>query len=194
VVAVSFKGGRMVDEAGEQFRIEFLGSSPTSEVIAGGLIASLRKIGIDATLRIVDPSQYVNRINGFDFDAVTGVFAQTLSPGNEQRDYWGSEAAEIEGSRNLGGIKSPVVDALINEIIFAEDRDHLVAATRALDRVLLWAYYMIPQYHRPVVWIAYWDKFGIPPTQPEYVGVDIDSWWIETDKEEEVEQQYEDQE
>ena len=191
----TIRDGRMVsEEGGEQFAIEFIGASPTAEIIAGGYIASLRKIGIDASLRIIDTSQYVNRINGFDFEATTGVFPQSLSPGNEQREFWGSEAADIQGSRNLAGIQDPVVDALIDEIIFADDREALVAATHALDRVLLWRHYMVPQYHRSVVWIAYWDKFGIPETQPEYVGVDIDSWWIEPDKDAEIQQKVQEQE
>jgi microcin C transport system substrate-binding protein len=178
------RGGRLVNEdTGEQFRIEFLGRGPTDEIIFGGYIESLRKLGIDASLRIIDTSQYINRRNEFNFDAVTGVFAQTLSPGNEQRDFWSTAAAERPGSRNLGGIKDPVVDALIDKVIFAENREDLVAATRALDRVLLWNHYMVPQYHRPVVWIAFWNKFGIPERQPEYTGVDTESWWIDRERE-----------
>ncbi|WP_274423663.1 extracellular solute-binding protein [Chelativorans sp. YIM 93263] len=185
------RDGRMVnEETGEQFRIEFLGSSPTSEVIAGGLIANLRRIGIDATLRIVDTSQYIQRVQQFDFDAVTSRFAQSNSPGNEQRDYWSSEAAEIPGSRNLAGIQDPVVDALVNKIIYAEDREELVALTRALDRVLLWNYFMIPQYYQPTLRYAYWNKFGIPDEQPAYAGVDIESWWVRPEREEEIEEEY----
>jgi microcin C transport system substrate-binding protein len=185
------KGRRMVNaETVEQFRIEFLGASPTSEIIAGGLIESLRKIGIDATLRIIDTSQYIQRYQSFDFDVVTGRFAQSMSPGNEQRDYWSSEAADIPGSRNVGGIKDPVVDALVDKIIFAKDREELVAATRALDRVLLWNFYMIPQYYQPTLRFAYWDKFGIPEDQPAYVGVDIDSWWIDPEKEAALSRKY----
>lgn len=178
------KAGRMVSkETGEQFRIEFLGSSPTSEVIASGLIDNLRRIGIDATLRIVDTSQYVQRVQNFEFDAVTGRFAQSLSPGNEQRDYWGSEAADIPGSRNLAGIKDPVIDDLIQKIIYAEDRKELVALTRALDRILLWSYFMVPQYYQPTMRTAFWNKFGIPDRQPGYIGIDIDSWWIDPGRE-----------
>ena len=111
------------------------------------------------------------------------LFGQSDSPGNEQRDFWSSKAADTPGSRNLMGIKDPVVDALVDRIIFATDRDDLVAATHALDRVLLWNFYVVPQYYRAVVWLAYWNKFGIPEKQPAYVGVDIDSWWIDLDKE-----------
>ncbi|GLS38943.1 ABC transporter substrate-binding protein [Mesorhizobium tianshanense] len=178
------KGGKMVNaESGQQFKLEILGRDPSDEVIANPYVDSLRKIGIDAALRIVDPSQYVNRTRSFDFDVVTGMFGQSDSPGNEQRDFWSSKAADAPGSRNLMGIKNPVVDALVDRVIFATDRDDLVAATHALDRVLLWNYYVVPQWHRPVVWLAYWNKFGIPEKQPAYVGTDIDSWWIDKDKE-----------
>src|SRR5690606_28433834 len=103
------QNGRMTNrETGEQFQIEFLGASPTAEVITGGFIANLRKIGISATLRIVDTSQYIQRVQNFQFDAITGRFAQSNSPGNEQRDYWSSEAADIPGSQNVIGIKDPV--------------------------------------------------------------------------------------
>lgn len=177
-------GGKMLNEkTGEQFRMEILGNSPTDETISNSYIDSLRKIGIDASLRIVDPSQYINRVNNFDFDAVTTLLNQSSSPGNEQRDFWSSRAADAPGSRNLMGIKDPIVDALVERVIFATDRDDLLAATHALDRVLLWNYYVVPQYHRSVVWVAYWNKFGIPEKQPSYIGVDVDSWWIDPEKE-----------
>ncbi|TIX82903.1 MAG: ABC transporter substrate-binding protein, partial [Mesorhizobium sp.] len=148
------------------------------------LIDNLRRLGIDATLRIVDDSQYTNRTRAFDFDmlAVAG-FQQSNSPGNEQRDFFSSTAADTSGSRNLAGIKNPIVDALIDRVIFATDRDDLIAATHALDRVLLWNYYMIPQWHLGKIRIAYWNKFGIPEKQPTYSGVDQNSWWIDPDKE-----------
>lgn len=174
------RGGKLVNkETGEPFRIEFLGASETAEIITDGLIPNLRKLGIDATLRIVDASQYIQRVQNFDFDAVTGVFGQSNSPGNEQRDYWTSRAADTPGSRNIMGIKDPVVDALVDKIIYATDRDELVALTHALDRVLLWNYYTIPQYYQPTIRMAYWNKFGIPEKQPAYTGIDIDSWWID---------------
>jgi len=177
------QNGRMTNEKGEPFTIEILGNNDTDEVIANPYINQLKKIGVTATLRIVDPSQYVNRVNNFDFDMLTTVLAQSDSPGNEQRDFWSSRAADSPGSRNLSGIKNPVVDALIDRVIFATDREDLVAATNALDRVLLWNFYAVPQYHRAVVWLAYWNKFGIPEKPPDYVGPDIDSWWIDPEKE-----------
>ena len=177
------RNGRMVNrETGEQFSVEFLGASPTDEIIVSGIIPNLRRIGMNAELRVVDRSQYIQRIQNFDFDAITSRFAQTHSPGNEQRDFWGSEAADMPGSRNLAGIKDPIVDALINKIIYAEDREELVVATKALDRVLLWNYYMIPQYYQPTLRYAYWNKFGIPEKQPEYAGIDVQSWWVDEER------------
>jgi microcin C transport system substrate-binding protein len=146
-------------------------------------VTMLRKIGIDASLRFVDQSQYVNRVNEFDFDMITAALPQSDSPGNEQRDYWSSRAADAPGSRNYSGIKDPIVDALVDRVIFASDRDDLIAATHALDRVLLWNFYVVPQFTRPDVWLAYWNKFGIPDKQPTYIGPDLDSWWIDTEKE-----------
>ncbi len=178
------RGGKLVSEkTGEQFRIEFLGNDPTDERVTGPFMDNLRKLGIDATLRIVDTNQYVARVNKFDYDVITSVLAQTMSPGNEQRDFWSSKAADTPGSRNYAGIRNPVVDELVDRVIFATDRDDLVAATHALDRVLLWNYYIVPQWHLPMAWVAYWNKFGIPEKQPSYLGVDIDSWWIDKDKE-----------
>jgi microcin C transport system substrate-binding protein len=186
-------GGKMLNDKGEQFRMEILGSSPTDEVISTTYVESLRKIGIDASLRIVDPAQYVNRYRNFDFDSVTALLPQSSSPGNEQREFWTSKAADTPGSRNLMGIKDPVIDALTERVIFATDRDDLLAATHALDRVLLWNYYVVPQYHRAVIWVAYWNKFGIPEKQPSYLGVDIDSWWIDPAKEAALQAKYKSQ-
>ncbi|MGE3307636.1 MAG: extracellular solute-binding protein [Rhizobiaceae bacterium] len=176
-------GGRMLNAEGKQFTIEILGNNATDEVISNPYIANLKKIGIAASLRIVDPSQYVNRLNGFDFDMVTANFSQSQSPGNEQRDFWSSTAAKTPGSRNLMGISDPVVDQLTERVIFATDRDDLLAATHALDRVLLWNYYVVPQWHNPKRWVAYWNKFGLPAEQPSYIGFDLESWWIDTAKE-----------
>lgn len=174
---------RMVNEkTGEQFRIEILGSSETDEILATPYVNRLRKLGIDATLRIVDPAQYEYREKDFDFDMVTTSIFQSESPGNEQRNFWSSASADHQGSENLAGIKNPVVDALVEQVIFATDREELVAATRALDRVLLWNFYVVPQHTRADIWLAYWNKFGIPEKQPDYVGPDLDSWWIDPEK------------
>lgn len=176
--------GKMVQEkTGEQFKVEILGNDPRDEIVALPYVGMLKKIGIDASLRIVDPSQYVNRVNNFEFDMIGTVLAQSQSPGNEQRDFWSSKAADTPGSRNYAGIKNPVVDALVDKVIFATDRAELVAATHALDRVLLWNFYVVPQYYRSVAWLAYWNKFGIPDKQPAYIGADTESWWIDAEKE-----------
>lgn len=165
-------------ETGEPFSIEILGGSPVTNIIAGQFTQDMRKFGIDASIRIVDASQYVSRLEDFNFDMTTVQLAQSLSPGNEQRDFWSSAAADKPDSRNMSGIKNPVVDALVDKIIFAENRDELIALTHALDRVLLWNYYYIPQWHSPEEWLAWWDKFDFVDKQPTYSGVDTSSWWI----------------
>jgi microcin C transport system substrate-binding protein len=153
-------------------------------------IDNLRRLGIAASIRIVDSTQYINRYRNFDFDVVVAVLQQSLSPGNEQRDFFSSAAADQPDSRNLAGIKDPVVDKLVDRVIFATNREDLVAATHALDRVLLWGYYIVPHWNLPKVWMAYWNKFGIPEKQPSYIGVDIESWWIDKDKEAALERKY----
>ncbi|MEP9386605.1 extracellular solute-binding protein [Mesorhizobium sp. KR9-304] len=178
------KGGKLVNEkSGEQFKIEFLGNDPTDERVTTPFIDNLRRLGIDASLRIVDTNQYIARLQTYDYDSVTVVLPQSSSPGNEQREFWGSKAADARGSRNYSGIKDPVVDTLVERVIFATNREDLLAATHALDRVLLWNYYLVPQWHNPTIWLAWWDKFGIPEKQPSYIGVDRDSWWIDPAKE-----------
>jgi len=178
------KDGKMVNaQTGQPFAFEILDFRQGAEPTINPYIANLRKIGVNASLRLIDDTQYVNRVNNFDFDMITAVLPQSDSPGNEQRDFWSSKAAGTPGSRNYSGIRNPVVDALVDRVIFAKDRDDLLAATHALDRVLLWNYYVVPQFTRPDVWLAYWNKFGIPDKQPTYLGPDIDSWWIDQDKE-----------
>jgi microcin C transport system substrate-binding protein len=180
----SSRDGRLVNDNGEQFRIELLGYQATHERVALPYISNLRRLGIDATIRIIDATQYQNRLNDFDYDvlAIHSV-QQSQSPGNEQREYWGSAAADMAGSRNYSGIKNEAIDQLVERVIFAKDREELVAATNALDRVLLWNFYVVPQWHLPQVWVAYWNKFGMPDQQPAYLGVDIDSWWIDPERE-----------
>lgn len=158
--------------------IEFLGDDPNDSRILEPYANQLRRLGIRATVRIVDASQYQALVDEFNFDVVTGQFQQSLSPGNEQRDFWSSAAASQRGSRNLAGIRNEAVDAIIDKIVFAPDRKSLVAASRALDRVLLWNYYMVPQWHNPDIWLAYWDKLQMPEKQPAYIGLDPFSWWV----------------
>lgn len=175
-------GSKLVDANGEQFSLEILGYSPTSEKVNAPWLKSLQRLGIDATFRIVDTSQYVARVNEFDFEVASLVTMQSQSPGNEQREYWSTQAADQSGSRNYMGAKDEVLDALIERIVYAKDRDELVATTNALDRVLLFNYYTVPQWYLNKDRVAYWDKFGRPPTQP-YRGLDAESWWIDAEKE-----------
>ncbi|WP_104662380.1 extracellular solute-binding protein [Ensifer adhaerens] len=172
------KGNRMVEaKTGKPFSFEILLSSDTLERVALPYAQNLKKIGIDARVRTVDASQYTNRTRAFDYDMTWIVWAQTLSPGNEQLDYWGSRSATEQGSRNYAGIADPGVDALINKVIFAKDRDTLVAATKALDRVLLAHNYVVPLYYKRDMNIAYWDKFSRPAELPTYAIGFPTIWW-----------------
>jgi len=173
--------GKLTDaETGEKMTVEFLLVSPTFERVVLPFKQSLERLGIDSTIRVVDTSQYQARVEEFDYDMIVNSFAQSLSPGNEQRDFWGSDSADREGSRNRIGIKDPAIDALIDAIIFAPDRETLVAASRALDRVLLWNHFVVPQWWSPLR-TARWDRFGLPETLPNYAaaGGFPDVWWYE---------------
>jgi len=177
------RGGKLVDaKTGEPFTIEFLGDDPSDDRVVLPYVDSLKNLGIQASLRIVDAGQYENRKRSFNYEMILDVFPQSSSPGNEQRNYWSSKAADAQGSDNTAGVRNPVVDALVERVIFTTDRADLVAATRALDRVLLWNFYMVPQWHNPNLWVAYWNRLGKPDKQPAYVGLDLDSWWIDAEK------------
>ena len=172
------KGNRMVKtETGKPLSFEILLSSPTLERVALPYAQNLKRIGIDARIRTVDPSQYTNRARSFDYDMTWNVWAQSLNPGNEQGDYWGSQSVDRQGSQNYAGISDPVIDDLINRIIFAKDRDELIATTKALDRVLLAHHYVVPLYYRLAMPIAYWDRIVRPANLPEYGLGFPDAWW-----------------
>jgi microcin C transport system substrate-binding protein len=166
---------------GEVLSVEILGltSDPTgSERLISFYRPSLVRLGIDVTVRNVDDVQYQNRLQNFDFDIMIATWPQFLSPGNEQRDLWSSQAADTPGSRNYVGIKNPAVDALIERVVFARSRSELVAACRALDRVLLWNHYVVPQFAHNKVWAARWDRFGRPDPLPDYGGAAFPAvWW-----------------
>jgi microcin C transport system substrate-binding protein len=175
----TFKGGRLVDaKTGQPFEFEILLDNPQFERIVLPMVGNLRRLGITARVRTVDTAQYQRRMDTFDFDMTVVLFPQSLSPGNEQREFWGSRAAEQPGSQNLLGIKSKVIDALIEELVHAPDRASLVAHVRALDRVLQYGYYVIPNFHLGAYWVAYWDEFGRPKISPKY-GLDFDAWWVD---------------
>lgn len=178
----SLDGNRLVDETGRQLGFEILLNGPTVEVIALHLQGNLAQIGIDATIRTADSSQFINRMRSRDYDVIYQGWAQSLSPGNEQRDYWGSSSADQENSGNYAGISDPGIDALINRIIFAEDRETLEAATRALDRVLLAHHFVLPTYTIRTARIARWDRFGHPDELPEYAIGFPSIWWWDEDR------------
>ncbi|KIZ40921.1 MULTISPECIES: extracellular solute-binding protein [Rhodopseudomonas] len=172
----------LVDPAGTPVKVEILVQDPATERIALFYKPSLERIGVTVSIRMVDDAQYQNRIRAFDFDIITDLWGQSLSPGNEQRDYWGSQAADQPGSRNTIGIKNPAVDALIEKVIFAKSRSELVAATRALDRVLLWNYYVVPQFTYGFARYARWDRFSHAEL-PKYARSGLPSlWWYDAEK------------
>jgi microcin C transport system substrate-binding protein len=177
---------KLVDQNGKQVSVEFLVSNPPAERIALFYKPSIERLGINVTVRTVDDAQYQNRLRNFDYDIITDVWGQSLSPGNEQRDFWGSQSADVPGSRNSIGIKNPVVDKLIDKIIFADNRETLVAATKALDRVLLWHYYVVPQFTYGFMRYARWDRFSHAPL-PQYGRSGLPSlWWFDKDKAEKI--------
>ena len=175
---------RLIDgKSGATFSVEFLAQDPATERFVLFYQPSLERLGIAVTVRVVDSAQYENRLRQWDFDITVGSWGESLSPGNEQRGFWGSRAADQPGSRNLIGIKNPAVDKLIDRIIFAKDRDELVAATRALDRVLLWNFYVVPQWTYGKLRTARWDRFGRPDNMPKYGSAAFPAiWWWDAQK------------
>jgi microcin C transport system substrate-binding protein len=173
--------GKLENSNGEPFEFEILLVSPAFERIVLPFIDNLEKLGINASLRTIDSSQYQKRIESFDFDMVVFTFSQSLSPGNEQRNFWSSGAADTNGSRNIIGIKNNVIDLLIENLINAKDREDLITISRALDRVLLWNYYVIPQWHISAYRVLYWDMFDQPKQKPKY-SLGFDTWWVNQNK------------
>jgi microcin C transport system substrate-binding protein len=178
----TIKGQKLVNARGEPMQFEILLDEPTWERIALPFAKNLERLGISARVRTVDAAQYQKRQDDFDFDMIVFLWRQSLSPGNEQRDFWSSEAAGTRGTRNLAGVRDPVVDRLIDLVVTAPDRASLVARTRALDRVLLWGHYVIPHWHIRAFRVAYWDKFGRPAVPPKYA-LGFDTWWVDPQKE-----------
>ena len=178
------RGGKLVDaRTGEPMTFEILLDQPDFERITLPFVKNLERLGVTAHLRTVDTAQYQHRLEDFDFDMTVKVWAESLSPGNEQRDDWTSEAARTPGSQNLAGIRDPVVDRLVDLVVAAPDRSSLVARSRALDRVLLWGFYVIPHWHIQAFRVAYWDKFGRPRIAPKYTLGFPDTWWVDPTRE-----------
>ncbi len=177
------QGGKLANaRTGEPMQFEILLDDPNFERITLPFVKNLERLGVTARVRTVDSAQYQKRVESFDFDMAVAVWAQSLSPGNEQTDFWTSERAGIAGSRNLAGVRDPVVDKLVELVISAPDRQNLVARTRALDRVLLWGFYGIPHFHIRTFRVAYWDKFDRPRVSPRYA-LGFDTWWVDAKKE-----------
>ncbi len=191
------EGVRLLREAGWEIRnrklvnvktnepmtVEYLLSSPDSVRFVEPYKPNLERLGVTVTMRVVDDAQYENRLRSWDYDIITAVWGQSLSPGNEQRGYWGSPAADMVGSRNYAGIKNPAIDALIDRVIFAKDRAELEAATKAMDRVLLWNHYVVPQWTYGKVRSARWDRFSRPDPLPKYGFSGFPTvWWWDKDK------------
>ena len=170
-------------KTGTQLSLELLAQDPAFERVMLFYKPSLERLGIAVSVRTIDPTQYENRLREWDFDIVVASWGESLSPGNEQRESWGSKAADMSGSRNVVGIKNPAIDKLIDRVIFAKDRAELVAATKALDRVLLWNHYVVPQWNYPKLRTARWDRFGRPAEMPKYGQSAFPFiWWYDADK------------
>ncbi|MFC0012894.1 extracellular solute-binding protein [Devosia nitrariae] len=176
------EGTQLVDANGQQLAFEILLNGPVIEPVASSFRDHLAQIGIAATIRVVDSPQYINRVRSFDFDMIYSAWAQSASPGNEQRYFFGSVSANEEGSSNYAGIADPGIDALIDKVIFADDRETLEAATRALDRVLMAHHFVVPSYTLRTARIARWDRFSHPPTLPEYSIGFPTIWWYDEEK------------
>ncbi|MEC7119381.1 MAG: extracellular solute-binding protein [Pseudomonadota bacterium] len=170
--------GRLVDAKQQPFQMEIITHDSSLERVLLPFVRNVRRLGVQVSIRVLDAPQYIQRVRSFDFDMMIDGFGQSLSPGNEQSNFWGSEAATQNSSRNTIGIQSPVVDALIAQLIRSKNRQQLITATHALDRVLRAGYYSIPMYGTSSYWLAYWDEFGQPKRQPRY-SVDVDFWWSE---------------
>jgi len=176
------ENGKLVNqETGEPMTFEILLTDPSGERIAAPWVNNLKRLGVDARIRIVDTAQYQNRMDNFDFEVSSEIWGQSDSPGNEQRDMWGSAVADLPGSRNTPGIKDPVVDALIDKVITAGSRDELEAAVSALDRVLLWGQYVVPHFVDDGYRVAYQSKLLRPDVLPTEAP-DIMAWWIDPAK------------
>lgn len=181
-------GRRVNRETGEPLEFDILLSTPAYERVMLPFVGNLRRMGITANLRVVDVSQYLNRRGARDYGMVIQTNSHTLSPGTELLDYYGSQSADEEFSRNYAGIKSEAVDFLIDRIINAESRAGLLAAARALDRVLMWSHYAIPGYHSPGARYAFWDRFARPAQRPRFETGFPHTWWFDEAKARRIEE------
>ena len=176
------KNEKLANARGEPMQFEVLLNDAAFERITLPFAKNLERLGVTARVRTVDTAQYQKRLEEFDFDMTVVVWGQSLSPGNEQRDQWTSKEANVPGSRNYAGIRDPVVDRLVDLVIQAPDRPSLIARTRAMDRVLLWGFYVITQWHFTNFRVVFWDKFERPRVSPKYA-LGFDTWWVDGKKE-----------
>jgi len=177
------EGGKLVHaRTREPLKVEFLLFEGVFQRVVAPYLRNLERIGVEATVRLIDNASFQNRMESFDFDIIIRRFVQPTTPGSEQRNFWGSAGAETAGSLNFAGIRSPAVDALLDRIEGARSRQDLMTATRALDRILTWNWYVIPHFYSGNHRIAYWNKFGRPAIMPKYALGSVDTWWYEPEK------------
>jgi len=176
--------GVLTDDAGHPFVFEILLVSPSFERVMAPYVQNLAKLGVKASYRTIDPALFQRRLQEFDFDMIVNVYGQSQSPGNEQRDYWSSASAERQGSRNYMGLKDPVVDKLVDRIVYAGTQKELTAACRALDRVLWYGYYVVPNWYLAYHRVAYWNRFARPGQLPLYYSPfqELNTWWVKQSK------------
>jgi microcin C transport system substrate-binding protein len=167
---------------GDKLDVEILLDSESFVRVVGPYVRNLRQIGIDATIRVVDQAQYQRRVKSFDFDLAVQRYALQPTPGPELRAFWGSEAAKTDGSFNLAGISSPAIDALAEKVMAARSREELVAATRAVDRVLRAGHYWVPHWYKAAHNLAFWDKLSWPVTKPKFDRGALNTWWYDEKK------------
>ena len=182
------KDGKRVTPQGEPISVEFLLDEPSFQPHHMPFIKNLGTLGIEANLRIVDPVQYRKRVDDFDFDLTVQRFGFSTTPGDSLRIFFSSQAAAMRGSQNLAGISDPVIDALIEKIIAADNRTSLTMACRALDRVIRSGRYWVPHWYKASHWLAYWDVFSRPATKPRYARGAPETWWYDRDKAAKLEQ------
>jgi microcin C transport system substrate-binding protein len=176
------KDGRRMMPNGERITVEFLIEEPSFQPHHMPFIKNLGTLGIDASLRIIDPVQLRRRMDDFDFDIVVQRFSFSSTPGDSLRSYFTSQAAALKGSQNLAGIADPVVDALVDKIIAAASRPALESACKALDRVIRAGRYWVPHWYKASHWVAYWDTFGRPSTKPRYARGIPETWWFDQER------------